>query len=183
MENQDIEPGAGSLGFTGYAPQAFRKRYEELREGYARAARALYRQPAADLPPHYGVLAAAKQYLEGGMHDVALIMSQTACEMATDYVITTLLERLRVPLGLNVWIDDVTKLMSTLKDDRLYKLYLAVTGGDKVRDASFWQAYTAAITIRNEIVHKGAHATEAQATDACATADKLLQHFESILAK
>jgi hypothetical protein len=44
------------------------------------------------LPYHYDVLAAARQLLDADKDDVAVIMAQTAREIATDDIIRTLMQ-------------------------------------------------------------------------------------------
>jgi hypothetical protein len=69
---------------------------------------------------------------------------------------------------------------STLKHGRLYQLYKALSGDD-FRGGPLWARYDRHITLRNGIVHRGEHATKAQATEAYDTAEKVIHHFETVL--
>jgi hypothetical protein len=114
------------------------------------------------------------------MDDVAVIMAQTACEIALQDLISTLLRRLAMPSPMQSWIEDVIDGSSTLRNSRLYELYKALSG-DRFKDRPLWPPYDRHVGLRNEIVHRGGHASKAQAIEACDTAQKVIQHFETLL--
>jgi transposase len=82
-----------------------------------------------------------------------------------------------------LWINETTERMTTLKHPSLYRLYHTLSGNDlKKEQGRLWEAYLRRAELRNGIVHKGAHASKAQATDAYNTALDLIHHFEAVRA-
>jgi hypothetical protein len=76
----------------------FRRGHAERMRAYMTGATAQLYQRAGELalPYHYDVLAVARQFLDADKDDVAVIMAQTACEIATDDIIRTL-QHYRLP--------------------------------------------------------------------------------------
>ena len=133
------------------------------------------------LPYHYDVLASARSFLAADKYDVAVIMAQTACEIATDDVITVLLRRQNLSDGILAWINKQIESRTTLKDDRLYGLDRALSCDELRKDQkALWEAYVRRADLRNDIVHAGAHAVKGQAVEACDTALDLFHHFEAM---
>jgi hypothetical protein len=175
-----ITPTTGQLTMTGEQAAVFRRHYEQRRRGYMTAATSmLYGTPAVlVLPYHYDVLTSARDFLDAGMDDIAVIMAQTACEIATADIITGLLQHHRLPASIESWINATIERISTLKTETLYDLYRALSGDDlKQTQKVLWESYVRRTALRNDIVHKGGHASKAQATEACDTALDLIQHF------
>ncbi|HEV8531418.1 MAG TPA: hypothetical protein VGT00_08375 [Methylomirabilota bacterium] len=165
---------------------AFRKHHEDQLRGYMNAATKQLYQNWQDpvLPYHYDVLAIARQFLDADKDDVAVIMAQTACEIATDDIITVLLRRHNLADGIRAWVNDQIARSTTLKHDMLYKLYRALSGDELRQDQkTLWEAYVRRADLRNAIVHTGAHAVKAQAVEACNSALELIHHFEAVNAR
>ena len=123
---------------------AFRKHHEDQLRGYMSAATKHLYQDWQDpvLPYHYDVLAIARQFLDADKDDVAVIMAQTACEIATDDIISALLRRRALSDEVRAWIDARIERITTLKSHMLYDLYLALSGDDFRREQkALWQAY------------------------------------------
>jgi len=134
------------------------------------------------LPYQYDVLAVARRFLDADMYDVAVIMAQTAVEIATDDIVATLLRRHNLPPAVQTWIGERIERIPTLKTDALYDLYRALSGNELRRDQkTMWEAYVRRADLRNDIVHTGAHATKQQAVEACDTALDLIHHFEAVI--
>jgi hypothetical protein len=160
---------------------AFRRHYETTRQSYLSAnTKMLYRDPV--LPPHYDVLTTAGDFARGGMPDVAVIMAQTACEIATEAVLNGLLLLHSFSNPVESWIRDRIDSASTFRRGVLYELYRALSG-DNLKGTKLWDELNGPIGIRNAIVHKGDHATEAQAKRYCEIALDLIHHFEGVLAR
>jgi len=170
-------------------PEAFeaaflRHHEKELSSYIAAVTQQLYQGASLVLPYHYDVLAIARQFLATDKDDVAVIMAQTACEIATDDSITALLRHQNLPTPLESWINDRIERTTTLKNEPLYQLYRALSGDDLKQSAkALWGAYVRRADLRNGIVHAGAHATKAQAVEACDTALDLIHHFETVRAR
>jgi hypothetical protein len=156
--------------------------------GYIAAATSqLYQRGPAFLllPYHYDVLAIARQFLDADKDDVAVIMAQTACEIATDDLVTALLRLRRLPADLESWITARIERAATLRSNVLYNLYVALSGDDlKQGQPALWDAYERHIALRNAIVHKAkTHASKQQATDGCNMTEALIHHFETVRAR
>jgi hypothetical protein len=166
----------------------FRRHHEELLRGYiiAQTSQLYQRGATIVLPYHYDVLAVARQFLDADRDDVAVIMAQTACEIATDDIVTMLLRHHDLPTAIEAWISGRIERSrsTTLKSDTLYDLYRALSGDELRRDQkALWEACVRRADLRNDIVHTGAHATKPQAVEACDTALDLIHHFEAVRAR
>jgi hypothetical protein len=114
-----------------------------------------------------------------------VIMAQTACEIATDDLVTALLRLRRLPADLESWITARIERAATLRSNVLYNLYVALSGDDlKQGQPALWDAYERHIALRNAIVHKAkTHASKQQATDGCNMTEALIHHFETVRAR
>jgi hypothetical protein len=163
----------------------FRRGHAERMRAYMTGATAQLYQRAGELalPYHYDVLAVARQFLDADKDDVAVIMAQTACEIATDDIIRTLLQHYRLPSLLESWIHASIERITTLKTPMLYDLYRALSGDDlKQPPKALWDSYLRRAKLRNDIVHSGAHASKDQAAEACDSALDLIHHFVGVRA-
>ncbi len=80
-------------------------------------------------------------------------MAQTACEIATDDLITTLLHHHDLTDGIRAWISAQIERITPLKSNTLYDLYRALSGDELRRDQqTLWEAYERRADLRNEIV-------------------------------
>jgi hypothetical protein len=183
---EDLPP-TGWIQRPGMFDAVFRRHHEEQLRGYMVAVTSqLYqRGPAIVLPYHYDVLAIARQFLDADKDDVAVIMAQTACEITTDDVITTLLRHHNVPDVIQKWIKrHGLGGSTTLLSPELYDLYPALSRDDLRRSQkALWKAYERRAERRNVIVHAGGHAAKPQAVEACETALDLIHHFEAVRAR
>lgn len=167
----------------------FRQHHEAQMRGYMTAVNAqlLYQQGSAALvlPYHYDVLAVARRFLDADMYDVAVIMAQTAIEIATDDIVTTLLRYHNVSDVIQKWIKrHGLGGSATLRSPELYDLYRALSGDDLRRgQKALWKAYERRAERRNDIVHAGGHAAKPQAVEACDSALDLIHHFETVRAR
>jgi hypothetical protein len=102
MSGEEIPPGA-IIGLGGV--QAFRQHHDAQRRAYLAAATSLLGSPPALLatPYHYDVLATARDFLRADMNDVAVIFAQTACEIALQETIATLLRRTGIQSAMEEW--------------------------------------------------------------------------------
>jgi len=134
------------------------------------------------LPYHYDVLSVAADFLAAGKPDVAVIMAQTACEIATEAVISQLLRHYNLPAVVEKWIRKRIDQLSTFHRAPLYELYRDLSGDD-FKGSRLWREWDNHITIRNNVAHRGTHATPDQAKRYCEIALDVIHHFESVLAR
>ncbi len=100
----------------------------------------------------YDVLAIARQFLDADKDDVAVIMAQTACEIATDDLITTLLRHHDLTDGIRAWMSAQIERITTLKSNTLYDLYRALSGDELRRDLqTLWEAYERRADLRRAL--------------------------------
>jgi hypothetical protein len=156
MTPEDLPP-SGWMETQMMSGDAFRRHYERQREHYRAAQSALqFREPI--LPYHYDVLTTASDFARGGMPDVAVIMAQTACEIATEAAIDRLFRRQGLPQAVESWIRERIERSSTFRAPTFYGLYRALSGDD-FKATKLWTDLDHCIGIRNGVVHEGRHAT------------------------
>jgi len=161
---------------------AFRERQEVQRRSYLRAATSMLYDRGIIQPYHYDVLAIARNFLDSNMDDIAVIVAQTACEVATENVLSGLLQHHRLPAVFEPWVKDGIR-RGDISDRRVLSLYRALSGDDSITKEPFWEPYRKHVNARNRVVHQGAHVSRQEASDSCDIALKLIRHFETVLAR
>jgi hypothetical protein len=129
-------------------------------------------------PYHENLLATARQLIQEGRYQLAVVVSQMASEVLAEQVLDARIGKKN--LGeLEKWIDDRTP-SSNLANETVLALFVALTG-DRIQDRPFWPDYKAHVTLRNEIVHGGKQITQSDAENSLESVSKLLQHLVSVL--
>jgi hypothetical protein len=129
-------------------------------------------------PYHENLLALARQLIQEGRHQLAVVVAQMASEVLAEQVLAARLERRN--LGeLEKWIDWRTP-SSNLSSEIVLKLYVALTG-DQIQEQPFWGDYKAHVELRNDIVHGGRQVDLATAEKSVEVVSKLLQHLAAVL--
>jgi hypothetical protein len=120
------------------------------------------------------LLTIAQSLIDQGHFNIAILTSHMACEVAAERAFNAAY----AAKGLQQLGEAVDGLMngSNLANDRHRKLYNAITG-TQLETQSFWQRFKTASEKRNSIVHKGDHATKADAESALAAAKHLIVHL------
>jgi hypothetical protein len=98
------------------------------------------------------LLESATRLLNEGQHEVAIVTSVMACEIAAEQAFASaFLNR-----GLGYLEAEVSELLNgyNLGNVRIRKLYNALTG-DTIEQQQFWQAYVEATQRRNAAIHRG----------------------------
>jgi hypothetical protein len=172
LPNPDAVPG-----------MTFLQHHKRLVRSYLTAATSM-QYGGIVLPYHYDVLSVARNFLAEDRPDITVIMAQTACEIATEEVISQLLRYHNFTIAIEAWMRKRIERTSTLRSESLYDLYCALSGDDlKKSETLLWDGYVASVGIRNNIVHKGGHASGVQAKTSCEIAESLIHHFEAVLAR
>jgi hypothetical protein len=184
-----ITPFTGQLTMSEGQAAVFRSHYEQQRRGYMTAATSmLYGTPhvlmpaVPVLPYHYDVLTSARDFLDAGMDDIAVIMAQTACEIATEHVISRLLGHHKLPPIFEPWVKAGVR-RSDIADDRVLTLYRTLSDDQGITREPFWQPYRKHVEARNGVVHQGKHVSKEQAQESYDVALKLIHHFEAVLGR
>lgn len=104
----------------------------------------------------------------------AIIVAQTACEVATERAIIEALNNRSVPELEEIF----DKLLPSynITNFNVRKLYSTLTGNDVTKEG-FWSDIDISVKLRNKIIHKGVKATIQQATDAINAVDKYINHI------
>jgi hypothetical protein len=110
-------------------------------------------------------------------YDLAVIVAHTACELATAYVFAT-------AFG-GKHIQALEELLfrhnsgRSLSDERVRKVYTALTGDAIAGRQQLWQRFTDMANLRNRIIHGGATATKEDAEKGLVLATELVAHLEA----
>lgn len=123
------------------------------------------------------LLNAARDLLDQGQYNPAIIMAYQACEIATERVIARALERKkhRQP-------EDVAKSISSgnnLTNEQTRNIYTELTEDD-IREQSFWPQFKEFVKLRNQIVHGNRVASKSEAQASLEAANKLFKHLRGL---
>lgn len=119
----------------------------------------------------------AREMLDRGRYEVAVVTCQMACEISVESVLRTYfrvkgLENLEEP------IDDLLPSYN-LANDKVRRLYSALTD-DHVHREFFWSEYKVMVGIRNKAVHGGARVQESQAQMVLRIATSVVKHLARV---
>jgi len=177
---EELPPGTPSSAM--WNAEAFRSRQEQQRRSYLRAATSAIYDRGVIQPYHYDVLVVARNFRDSNMDDVAVIMAQTACEVATEYFISQLLKHHKLPAVFEPWVKQGIR-RADIADGHVLSLYRDLSGDDSITTEAFWEPYKRHVKARNGVVHQGVHVSKQQATESCDIALKLIRHFETVFAR
>ena len=131
-------------------------------------------------PFHRKLQDEAKVASVAGNNEMAIVLSQAASEMCTEWAITALFAArenadLAEPiLGLF--------LVTDICSDRVHRVFAALSG-EKPNQQSYWPLLKTHRDRRNEVVHRGSKSTGAEASESVAVVGQYLEHAESIVSK
>lgn len=134
----------------------------------------------ATKPFHRKLLKEAKKSLRSNQDEMAVVLSQAASEMCTEWALTTLLN-LRDDQDL---AEPILELFQTsdICNDKLRPIYIALSK-DNVQKAPFWQKLKNHHSRRNKIVHKGAKCSHNEAQESVDIVGQFIQHIEEIVSQ
>ncbi len=122
------------------------------------------------------LLEAAKRLRNDRHHEAAIVTTQTACEVCTELVLTETFRR----RGLDYLSDPLGRLLPNynIGNDRVRRVYEAATNDsiaavDKLR----WQRFKQHVERRNDVVHSGLEATQADADASIAVVEEIIEHI------
>ena len=104
-----------------------------------------------------------------------MVTAQSACEVACEAVIAQLLT-LRGADYLHSCVDQLVGSFNP--SGRVRDLYVALSG-DAIQQKPFWPAFKECVRLRNQIVHRGATATEQEAAQYLSVAKEVIAHLEA----
>jgi hypothetical protein len=129
-------------------------------------------------PFHRKLLDEARHSLTSGLNEMAVVLSQAASEMCTEWAITALFALrddtdLAEPiLGLFV-VKDICS-------ERVHRVYAALSG-DSPNQRPFWARLKRHRDRRNGAVHQGKKSSPSEAAESVAVVDEYLLHVETVL--
>ncbi|MDH3287647.1 MAG: hypothetical protein OEP48_08000 [Betaproteobacteria bacterium] len=130
-------------------------------------------------PFHQKLLDEARHTLSSNLNEMAVVLSQAASEMCTEWAITALFalrddKDLAEPiLGLFV-VKDICS-------ERVQRVYSALSG-DSPNQQPFWARLKSHRDRRNAVVRRGEKASPNEAAESVAVVDEYLLHVEAVLA-
>ena len=120
------------------------------------------------------LLQEAQELIDQKKYGLAVIVAHMACEVRVQRSLSAAFKNRNIP----EMEDPVVELLSgyNLGNQRIRKVYNALTG-DLVQDAPFWSKFMESAKRRNDIVHNGKTATEAEARESLEAATAFVAHL------
>jgi hypothetical protein len=108
------------------------------------------------------LLDSAKQLRDQDYHEAAIVTAQIACEVYTEIVLSAMFTR----KDIEYLFDPISKLLNNynLGHNRVRKIYVAVCD-DPIHEQPFWSRFKQHTERRNNVVHRGQQADQADADD------------------
>ena len=131
----------------------------------------------------WAVLNNAATHVNDGRTSEAVLIAQTACEVAASRAINAL----RGHLSAELWIDLVDLAFPPNRDNSYSmmsngarKAWIALTGGDDLTSFGHWASYEAHVRRRNRVAHRDEPVTPADAQESVDVARAFLTHVEAV---
>jgi hypothetical protein len=121
------------------------------------------------------LLSLARRLIDEGEFGVAVVVAHMACEIATERTLSEAFAAKGIP-DLEVAVRDFFS-GNSLGNDRIRKLYTALTGDD-IAKAPFWQKFKLSAQKRGSIAHSSITVTKAEAEDSYIAARDLVAHLK-----
>jgi len=166
-------PGAAQLPPSFLADPPYHSSYFQQPLGMSAALLAELTKPF-----HQKLLEEAKHSLHAGLYEMAVVLSQAACEMCTEWALTTLLT-IRNIKGLAEPLLDLFKA-TDICTERLHNVYEALSG-DSPNQQPFWSALKIHHARRNGVVHRGQKSSQNEAQESVLVVEQYLLHLENVV--
>ena len=130
-------------------------------------------------PFHRKLLDEAKNSLTSSQNEIAVVLSQAASEMCTEWAITGL-------FGMRGDQDLAEPILALflsydICNDRLHRIYLALSG-DSPNQRPFWSQLKSHKDRRNDLVHRGKKPSPTEAEASVRVVEQYVLHVETVLA-
>ena len=122
------------------------------------------------------LLGTAEGLFKEGQYSVAVVVAHMACEIATERAMAEGF-RTRNIADLEEPVEEMLNGYN-LANDRLRKLYIALTG-DEIHLQSFWSKFRESATRRNRIMHAGTIVSKEEADESLRATSALVEHLIS----
>jgi len=129
-------------------------------------------------PFHQKLIEEAKNSLKSNLFEMAVVLSQAASEMCTEWALTGLFAM----RGDSDLTDPILGLfqVTDICNDRVHTIYSALSG-DSPKQMPFWAGLKSHRDRRNDLVHRGMKPSPSEATDSVAVVNQYLDHVERVL--
>jgi hypothetical protein len=126
------------------------------------------------------LLAAARALHDRGEHGPAVVVAQSAAEIAVAAAVRGQLRRSGVPEALAAWIvrRDVRGQSFSPDSERIQALWAALTG-DRLPEAGWWAGYRSGVHERDRFVHEGQAVSATVAADFLAAVGQLVERVRT----
>lgn len=127
------------------------------------------------------LLLSARSLTSDGHFAAAVVAAQTASEVFMEGTLRELFQLRKID---NFWgeIGAFIPNYNIAANKKLRRLYTALSGDDDIAQKPFWRKLVDHVELRNDIVHDGNDATEAQSEASYAAVDELMNHINGVLA-
>lgn len=129
-------------------------------------------------PFHQKLIEEAQNSLKSSLFEMAVVLSQAASEMCTEWALTVLFA-MRDDSDLT---DPILGLfqVTDICNDRVHTIYSALSG-DSRKQMPFWAGLKSHRDRRNDLVHSGKKPSPSEATESVAVVNQYLDHVERVL--
>ena len=127
------------------------------------------------------LFAAARSMLDDGHFGPAVVVAQAAVEVGMETAISFGLRAGEVPDALQTWIEDETVTSWSPANDRVQKLWTALTG-DRLTAADGWETYKVGVSLRHGFVHRAQEVPKDDAEGFIDAAQRVVAHVAHVMA-
>jgi hypothetical protein len=130
--------------------------------------------------PYYeNILASARQLINDGHYQAAVLVAHMACEVFIGQVIVALMKREGWP-DPEGWAEDYREGFSFL-NPLIRERYVELSKDSITDTFARWREYDQHVQLRNRVAHRGARVTASEATMVCEVAEALATHMRATL--
>jgi hypothetical protein len=127
---------------------------------------------------HHVLLQRAKELLDRGAPEGAVVVAQSAVEVLVARVIGQRLQRHEIGDLRGYILNDVVR-KHNLNDEPTRSLWRVLTG-DAINQTNVWPEYKRHLNRRNDIVHRGSGVSEADGAASVDVAQAVIEHIEQL---
>lgn len=124
---------------------------------------------------------AARSMLDEEHYGPAVVVAQAAVEVGVETAISFGLRASEVPDALQTWIEDETVTSWSPVNQRVRKLWTALTG-DTLTEADGWEAYKVGVNLRNGFAHRAQAVPKDAAEQFIDAAQRVVAHVAHVMA-
>ncbi len=122
------------------------------------------------------LLDSAKQLRDQGHNEAAIVTAQIACEVYAEVVLTAMFARKNI----EYLSDPIEEILPNynLGNEKVRGVYVALCD-DPIHQQVFWSRFKQHTKRRNDVVHRGTQANQADADDSITVVEEVIHHINS----